>query len=350
MSDEKTTISNGQRARDDRYSRQTLFAPIGGAGQDRLLSAKAVIVGCGALGTAQANALVRAGVGSLRIIDRDFVEPSNLQRQMLYDESDAAQNLPKAVAAERKLRQINSGVEVEGVVDDLTAANAEDLCRGFQVILDGTDNFETRYLVNDLAIKLSIPWVYGAVVASQATTMTVLPGRTACLACLFPDLPAGLHATCDTAGVISPAVAWATAIQVTETLKILLGRESELHGKYLAYDIWTNQLQQISPRRNPECRACGGREFTHLESGGPTHVTLCGRNSVQIHQRQSRSLDLAALKSRLEQFGPVRANAFLLKCLLDPYELTVFPDGRAIIKGTEDPAVARGIYAKYIGA
>lgn len=350
MSGEPGTKDQEQRTRDAKYSRQTLFTPIGIAGQERLLASKAVIVGCGALGTAQANALVRAGVGALRIIDRDFVEPSNLQRQILFDEADAAENLPKAVAAERKLRRINSDVKVEGIVSDLTSANAEELCAGFGVILDATDNFETRYLLNDLAVKLGIPWIYGATVASQATTMTVLPGRTACLACLFPSVPGGLHATCDTVGVIGPAVAWAAAVQVTETLKILLGRESELHGKYVAYDIWTHQLQQIAPRRDPGCRVCGRREFTHLEGSGPTQVTLCGRNSVQIHQRQSRSLDLAALKSRLEQFGPVRANAFLLKCLLDPYELTVFPDGRAIIKGTEDPAVARGIYAKYVGA
>lgn len=334
----------------EKYSRQILFQPIGAEGQEKLLRAKAVIVGCGALGTAQANALVRAGVGTLRIVDRDYVEESNLQRQMLFDESDVAENLPKAVAAQRKLKHINSEVEVEGIVADADSHNVEELVQGFQVILDGTDNFETRYLLNDVALKLGIPWVYGAVVASYATTLTVLPGRTPCLACVFPGPPQGMHETCDTVGVISPAVAWTAAVQVTETLKILLGREKELHGSLLAYDVWKNYFQQVKPKIDPQCRACGARDFVHLEGGGPIHTTLCGRDAVQIHQRESRTLDLAALKTRLEQFGPVRGNEFLLKCILDPYELTVFPDGRAIIKGTHDPAVARGLYAKYIGS
>jgi molybdopterin-synthase adenylyltransferase len=334
----------------DKYSRQILFGPIGSEGQEKLQAAKAVIIGCGALGTAQANALVRAGVGTLRIVDRDEVEPSNLQRQMLFDEKDAAENLPKAVAAERKLRAINSDVAVEGIVADVDSRNAEDLVAGFQLILDGTDNFEARYLINDVAVKLAIPWVYGAAVGSLATTLTVLPGRSACLACVYPELPKGLHPTCDTVGVISSAAAWAAAVQVTEALKVLLGREQDLHGSLLSYDLWTNRTQRVEPRRDPECRACASRQFVFLEGGGPTHVTLCGRNSVQIHQRESRALDLAALKLRLARFGQVRANDYLLKCLLDPYELTVFLDGRAIIKGTEDPAVARGIYAKYIGS
>ncbi|HKS97738.1 MAG TPA: ThiF family adenylyltransferase [Terriglobia bacterium] len=334
----------------EKYSRQILFAPIGADGQEKLLASKTIIVGCGALGTAQANALVRAGVGTVRIVDRDYVEPSNLQRQMLFDEADAAENLPKAVAAERKLEAVNRDVQVEGVVADFDSRNAEDLVAGFQVILDGTDNFETRYLLNDVAVKLAIPWVYGAAVGSLASTMTILPGRSACLACVYPEPPKGLHPTCDTVGVISPAVSWAAAIQVSEAIKILLGQEQALHGALMSYDVWTNRLQQVTPRQDPACRVCGQREFVHLTGGGATHVTLCGRNSVQIHQRESRALDLEALRGRLEQFGPVRANAYLLKCRLDPYELTVFPDGRAIVKGTDDPAVARGIYAKYIGA
>jgi molybdopterin/thiamine biosynthesis adenylyltransferase len=334
----------------EKYSRQILFGPIGAGGQERLLESKAVIIGCGALGSAQAQALVRAGVGTLRIVDRDFVEESNLPRQILSDEADARESLPKAVAAERKLRAINSDVRVEGIVADADSRNIEDLVKDFQVIVDAADNFETRYLVNDTSIKLGIPWVYGAVVASYATTMTILPGRTPCLACLFPKSPSGLHETCDTVGVISPAVAWAAAIQVTETLKILLGREGELHGSLLAYDVWANRFHQLKPRRDPECRTCGAREFAYLEGGGTSHVALCGRNSVQIHQEESRALDLAALRARLERFGPVRGNEFLLKCELAPYELTIFPDGRAIIKGTNDPAVARSLYAKYIGS
>ncbi len=334
----------------EKYSRQVLFQPIGAAGQERLMRSKVVIVGCGALGTAQASALVRAGIGALRIVDRDYVEENNLQRQILFDEGDAAENLPKAVAAERKLKRINSEVQVEGTVADLDSRNAEDLLRGFHVVLDGTDNFETRYLINDVAVKLGVPWIYGAVVASYATSLTVLPGRTPCLVCVFPEPPQGLHETCDTAGVIGPAVAWAAAVQVAEALKILVGREEDLHGSLVAYDVWNNRYQQVRPVMNPRCRACGERDFVHLEGGGPAYVSLCGRNSVQIHQRESRRLDLAALSERLAHFGPVKANDFLLKCLLEPYEVTVFPDGRAIIKGTQDPAVARGLYAKYIGS
>jgi adenylyltransferase/sulfurtransferase len=334
----------------EKYSRQILFSPIGAPGQERLLHSRVLILGCGALGTAQANTLVRAGVGTLRIVDRDFVEESNLQRQMLFDEADAKESLPKAVAAERKLRQINSDVRVEGIVADADSRNIEEFMAGFHVVLDATDNFEARYLLNDAAVKMGIPWVYGAVVASYAATMTILPGRTACLACVFPKSPPGMHETCDTVGVIAPAVAWAAALQVTEAIKILLGRENELHGALLAYDVWTNRFQQVKPARDSQCRVCVAREFAHLELGGPTHISLCGRNSVQIHQTEPRDLDLEALKRRLEQFGPVRANEFLLHCFLDPYELTIFPDGRAIVKGTQDPAVARGIYARYIGS
>ena len=333
-----------------KYSRQILFEPIGPAGQQKLLDSRVVIVGCGALGTAQANALARAGVGTLRIIDRDFVEESNLQRQMLFDEADAAENLPKAVAAERKLRRINSDVTVEGVVADIDNRNIEELVRGFDVILDGTDNFETRYLLNDAALKLGIPWIYGAVVASYAATLTILPRRTPCLACVFPSLPQGLHDTCDTVGVIAPAVAWASAIQVTEALKILLGREAELHGALLAFDVWKNHIQQVQPQIDLQCRACQRRELVHLEKAASENTTLCGRDAVQIRQREPRALDLRALKNRLAQFGVVKGNEYLLRCSLDDFELTVFPDGRAIIKGTDDPAVARALYAKYIGA
>jgi molybdopterin-synthase adenylyltransferase len=334
----------------EKYSRQILFQPIGREGQERLLASRVVLVGCGALGTAHAAALARAGVGTLRIVDRDFVEESNLQRQTLFDESDAAANLPKAIAAERKLKQINSDVRVEGIVADVDSRNIEELVAGFQVILDGTDNFETRYLVNDAAVKLGIPWVYGAVVASYATTLTILPGRSPCLSCVFPKSPQGMHETCDTVGVIAPAVAWASAIQVTETLKILLGREEELHGSLLAFDVWKNQYQQVKPKRDPACPTCGERIFTFLEDSAPAQTTLCGRDAVQIRQRSPQALDLAALKKRLELFGAVRGNDYLLRCVLDRYELTIFPDGRTIVKGTDDPSVARGVYARYVGA
>ncbi len=334
----------------EKYSRQILFQPIGKEGQEKLLASKAIIVGCGALGTAHANALVRAGVGALRIVDRDYVEESNLQRQSIFDENDARESLPKAIAAERKLKQINFEVQTEGVVADATSGNIEDLVRGFDVILDGTDNFETRYLLNDVSVKMGIPWIYGAVVASSAMTMTVLPGRGPCLACVFPGAPRGLHETCDTVGVIGPAAAWTSAIQVTEALKILLGREQELHGTLLAFDIWENHTQKVKPKRDPDCATCGMRIFTHLEEGEPAPMTLCGRDAVQIRHRDSRHLDLGLLRARLEQFGTVRANSFLLRFSFDSYELTVFPDGRAIVKGTQDPAVARGLYAKYISS
>ena len=334
----------------EKYSRQILFPPIGAEGQAKLLESKAVILGCGALGTAQANALARAGVGTLRVVDRDFVEESNLQRQILYDEADAWQRLPKAIAAARKLKQINSEVQVEGVVEDVDNRNIEELVAGFQVVLDATDNFEARYLVNDVSVKLALPWIYGAVVASYGTTMTILPGSTPCLACVFPSPPEGTYDTCDTVGVIGPAVSWVAAIQVTEALKILLGRQSELHGAMLAYDVWTNQFQQVRPRRDPQCRVCAAREFTYLNRTGPTHSSLCGRDSVQIRPAASRQLDLGDLKTRLQHFGRVRANDFLLIFAVDAYELTIFPDGRAIVKGTQDPAAARSVYAKYIGA
>ena len=277
----------------EKYSRQILFAPIGAEGQEKLLQSKAVVIGCGALGTAQANALVRAGVGTVRIVDRDFVEESNLQRQMLFDEADARESLPKAVAAERKLRQINSDVKVEGIVADADSSNIEEFIEGFNVILDATDNFETRYLLNDAAVKLEIPWVYGAVVASYAATMTILPGRSACLACVFPKSPLGLHETCDTAGVIGPAVSWAAAVQSAEALKILLGREADLHGSLVAYDLWSNRFQKLKTTRDPQCPVCANHQYVYLEQGGATHVSICGRNSVQIHPSESRGLDLS---------------------------------------------------------
>jgi adenylyltransferase/sulfurtransferase len=334
----------------EKYSRQILFPPVGLDGQEKLLHSSVVIVGCGALGTAQANALVRAGVGSIRIIDRDFVEESNLQRQLLFDESDAAQSLPKSVAAERKLRAINSDVKVEGVVADVEGHNIEALVDGFQLILDGTDNFATRYLINDVSLKLGIPWIYGAVVASYAATLTVVPGRTPCLACLFPKSPEGVHETCDTVGVIGPAVAWAASIQTTEALKILLGRFDELHGTLLACDLWKNHFQQMKPQTDPACRVCGAREFVHLGARMSATTTLCGRDAVQISPAESRNLNLQSLRARLEPLGEVRLNDYLLRFHAGENDLTVFADGRAIIKGTHDPAVARSLYSKYIGS
>jgi len=335
----------------EKYSRQILFAPIGEAGQQRLLEASAVLVGCGALGTAQANLLVRAGLGRLRIVDRDFVEPSNLQRQTLFDESDAREALPKAVAAERKLRAINPEVRVEGVVGDLTAENAEELLSGFPLILDGTDNFETRFLVNDVAVKLGVPWIYGAVVSSYGVTLTVRPGETPCLACLLEERTQhGVEETCDTVGVLNAAVAQIASFQAAEAIKLLTANTAALHGRLISCDLWAGQFQAIRVARDAACRACARRDFRYLQGQAQPHITLCGRDSVQIHER-GRRLDLATLGRRLASTAAeVRQNDFLLRFRVAPYELTVFADGRAIIKGTRDASVARSLYARYLGA
>ncbi len=335
----------------EKYSRQILFAEIGETGQQRLLGARAVLVGCGALGTSLANLLVRAGIGHLRIVDRDFVEPSNLQRQTLFDEADAREALPKAVAAERKLRSINSEVEVEGVVADLGPRNAEQLLAGAALLLDGTDNFETRFLLNDVAVKLGLPWIYAAVVSSYGATMTILPGETPCLACLLETrAEAGVEETCDTVGVLNAAVGVIASIQAAEALKLLIGKREALHGRLMSFDVWSARFQAIRVARNPDCRACARHEFRYLAGEAQPHLTLCGRDSVQIHER-SRRLDLAALGQRLRSaVTEVRNNDFLLHFRVPPYELTVFADGRAIVKGTRDPGVARSLYARYIGS
>jgi molybdopterin-synthase adenylyltransferase len=328
-----------------------LFRPLGRQGQERLQASSAVLVGCGAIGAAAANLLVRAGIGSLRILDRDFVEASNLQRQSLFNEEDARLALPKAVAAERSLRSINSDVQVEGIVADLTARNASDLLSQFSLILDGTDNFETRFLINDFAVKAGTPWVYAAAVASYGLTMVIVPGQTACLACLLTSPSgAGLEETCDTVGVLGPIVNLVASLEVAEAMKLLAGRASDLHGRLLSCDVWTGRFQSLHPERHADCRVCRHHEFSHLAGAVQPHITLCGRDSVQIHERR-RALDLEALERRLaSSLAGVRQNGFLLRFLVPPYEMTVFPDGRAILKGTQDPAVARSLYAKYIGA
>jgi adenylyltransferase/sulfurtransferase len=328
-----------------------LFAGIGPEGQARLVASSAVIVGCGAIGAAVANLLVRAGVGRIRILDRDFVEPSNLQRQILFDEGDARESLPKAVAAERQLRALNSEIQIEGVVADLNSRNAEELLAGFPLILDGTDNFETRFLVNDFAVQADIPWIYAAAVASYGITFTIRPNRTACLACLLETGGASaLEETCDTVGVLGPIVNLIASLEAAEALKMLSGNGSQLHGRLVSCDVWTGRFQSLEPERNPCCRACALREFPYLEGQAQPHITMCGRDSVQIHERR-RSLDLPALERRLRTSIPgVRQNGFLLRFQVPPYEMTIFSDGRAILKGTKDPAIARSLYAKYIGA
>ena len=328
-----------------------LFQPLGPEGQERLVSSSAVLVGCGAIGAATANLLARAGIGHLRIIDRDFVEPSNLQRQTLFDEADAQEALPKALAAERKLRSINSVVQVESVVTDLNPRNAEELLTGFPLILDGTDNFETRFLVNDFAVKTGIPWIYTAAVSSYGVTMAVRPRKTACLACLLDSgSETGVEETCDTVGVLGSVVNLVASLQVTEAIKLLAGCDAALHGHLISCDVWSGRFQSITPHRNPECRVCVHQEFAHLTGAAQPHITMCGRDSVQIHER-NRTLDLKALEARLTStVSYVRQNGFLLRFRIPPYEMTVFADGRAILKGTKDPAVARSLYAKFIGA
>jgi molybdopterin-synthase adenylyltransferase len=333
----------------ERYSRQILFPGIGEAGQDCLLASTAVIVGCGALGSFHAGALARAGVGRLVLIDRDYVEASNLQRQWLYEEADAAEAFPKAVAAARRLSQINSGVEAVPVVADLTPQNADDLLGGAGLILDGTDNFETRYLINDYAVRHSVPWVYGAAVGSYGLTMPVIPGRTACLKCIYPVPPSGAQPTCETAGVLNAITATIAALQVADATKILAGHADEVRPRITTVDVWSGEIRQIAqPGPQPDCECCGQRQFVHLEGAVRAPISLCGRNAVQIHER-ANAIDLADLKQRLSPLGEVRANEFALRFFVPPYEMTIFPDGRAIIKGTTDTGLARSLYAKYVG-
>ena len=334
----------------ERYSRQILYPGIGEEGQRKLGAARVAIVGCGATGSALAGLLARAGVGVLRIIDRDYVEPSNLQRQSLFDEGDAAESLPKAVAAARKIGGFNGEVKVEAKVEDLVPANIEALLEGTDLILDGTDNFETRYLLNDFAVSQSRPWIYSAAVGSYAVTLNVLPGETACLACIFPDSPRGMVETCETSGILNSAVNLVASLAATEAIKFIVGATDRMRRTLFSFDLWTNEQAEISaatPRTG--CRACGERDFIHLAGEGRPHITLCGRNSVQIHERQ-RPIDFGEMDRRLRPHGEVRHNDFVLKFWHEPYEMTLFPDGRAIIKGTTDTAVARSFYARYVGS
>ncbi|HVI10060.1 MAG TPA: ThiF family adenylyltransferase [Candidatus Binatia bacterium] len=336
----------------ERYSRQILFSGIGAEGQKRLAAGRIAIVGCGATGSALASLLARAGVGTLRIIDRDYVEPSNLQRQTLFDERDAAESLPKAIAAARKIAGFNSAISVEAEVADLAPANINALLDGYAVIIDGTDNFETRYLINDFAVKNSLPWIYAAAVESYGVTMNVIPGDTSCLACIFPDPPRGMVETCETAGILNTAVNLVASVAATEAVKLLIGGPvlKKLRRTLWSYNVWDNEQAEIAAEKpRPGCRACGERDFAHLRGEGRPHITMCGRNSVQIHER-ARPIDFAEMQRRLEAHGLVRCNEFVLKFWCDPYEMTLFPDGRAIIKGTTDTGVARSLYARFVGS
>jgi adenylyltransferase/sulfurtransferase len=333
----------------ERYSRQILFHGIGEKGQEALLGAHAAIVGCGALGSFHAAALARAGVRRLTIVDRDYVETSNLQRQWLFEEADAAAAMPKAEAARRAIARLDAAVQVRAVVEDLTPSNIDRLLAGAQVILDGTDNFDARFLLNDYAVSRSIPWIYGAAVGSYGIAMPVIPGRTACLRCVYPEPPAGVQPTCETSGVLGPVVAAVAALQVADALKLLSGAGDRVEARIATLDVWEGPLRQVSmPPPDPECPACGRREFPFLEAVERAAVTLCGRNAVQVHDRP-RAVDLAGLAARLAPLGEVRVNEFALRFRVPPHEMTVFADGRAIVKGTSDPAVARALYARYLG-
>ncbi len=358
-----------------RYNRQMLLSGFGATGQRRLLDSSALLLGCGALGSVAADMLARAGVGHLIIVDRDFIELSNLQRQVLFDERDVADALPKAEAAKRKLAQINSQVQVTAIVDDINHGNIERYAQGADVLVDGLDNMETRYLANDLAVKRGLPYVYGAAVGTTGMAFTVLPHSTGatfwethasgnlatpCLRCLFEEAPApGTSATCDTIGVISSAVAIVANFQVAETLKILTGHFEHVGRTLLNLDVWANEILQLKVTRAYEsgnCPCCRQRRFEYLDgTRGSTATSLCGRNAVQLrHRQQPAGVDLNAIAARLERNGEVRVNEFMLRAELTDsskhYEVTVFPDGRAIIKGTDEPGMARSIYSKYVGS
>lgn len=336
----------------DRYSRQILFNGIGEEGQRKLLASRVLIVGCGALGSAHAEALCRAGVGRLRIVDRDFVEPSNLQRQTMFTESDAERRLPKAIAAANHLREINSEIEIEPHVADVNYSNVEQLIDGCDVVLDGTDNFTTRYLINDACVKHEKNWVYGAAVGSYGVTMTIRPHQTACLRCVFEEAPPAASApTCDTAGVIMPIISVVSALQIAETLKLITGRFDDLHSSLMQFDVWQNDWRKISiGAPHPECSTCGLGRFETLEpTATETAAVLCGRDAVQISPSHPTTINFSSLAARLRAAGEVKFNEYLLRFTTGPFELTVFQDARSIVRGTNEIATARSLYAKYIG-
>jgi adenylyltransferase/sulfurtransferase len=339
----------------DRYSRQVRFPAFGADAQQKLLASRVTICGCGALGTVLANHLVRAGVGFVRIVDRDFIETHNLQRQILFDEKDVADNLPKAVAAANKLRGINSTITVEPIVTDIDHTNIESLVADADLILDGTDNFETRYLINDVAVKLGKPWIFGGVLGSEGQTMTIRPGQTPCLRCVIETSPPpGMAPTCETAGVLGSAVAVVASFEAVEAIKLLSGKLDALNRELITFDIWDwnfRRLKVASLLGKVDCPCCQKREFAWLDGQfGSQTTSLCGRNSVQVSTRRADRLDFADLARRLGPLGDVRHNAYMLKFAVDAFEFTVFPDGRAIIKGTNDITRARTLYAQYVGA
>jgi adenylyltransferase/sulfurtransferase len=335
-----------------RYSRQERFAPIGPEGQARLGASRILVVGCGALGSALAETMVRAGVGRLTVVDRDLVEPSNLQRQSLFDEDDATRARPKAVAAESRLRRINSEVEVRGIVADVDGSNADGFVRGADLVLDGTDNFETRYLVNDVCLRAGVPWVYGACVAAHGTALVVRPGRTPCLRCVIGERPApGSGETCDTLGVVGPVVQVVAGVQAGEALKLLAADEEALLPGLLTVDLWAGTFDVVDLRgREPWCPSCVDGRYDYASSTAHASSVLCGRDAVQLRGGAEAAVDLRALAARLRPAGEVMANEHLVRLRAPEAELVVFADGRAIVKGVTDAARARSVYARYVGA
>jgi adenylyltransferase/sulfurtransferase len=343
-----------QAAALDRYSRQTIFPGIGVAGQRRLIESHVTLCGCGALGTVLASSLARAGVGHLRVIDRDFLELHNLQRQVLFDENDVKEGLPKAEAAARKLEAINSSIHVEPVVTDIDHTNIVELTRDADLILDGTDNFETRYLINDVAVKLGKPWVYGGCIGSHGQVMTIVPGQTPCLRCVVESAPPpGMAPTCETAGILGTTVNIIASLQATEALKILTGQLDAIVRELIMVDIWDGTFKKLriaALRDSVDCPTCKQRNFEWLDGKLGSHTTsLCGRNAVQIAHRSAERLSFETLQKQLAPLGPVSYNRFMLRFEVDGFQFTVFPDGRAIIKGTNDVNKARTLYAQYVG-
>ncbi len=333
----------------ERYSRQILFPPIGMSGQQRIRDASVAVLGCGALGSFHAEALVRAGVGRIVLIDRDYVEYSNLQRQWLYEESDAEEELPKAIAAGRRLARVNKGVRVETHVADFTPSNAENLIDGCALVLDGTDNFESRYLLNEVCVKHGIPWIYGAAIGSYGIVMPVQPGAGPCFACVYPEPPAGIQPTCDVNGVLASTTASVASMQVAAGLRLLVGWPN-FQCRIQTFDVWEGTSKSISAGgRDETCAVCGLRKFRFLDGRRRSPVSLCGRNAVQLHG-SAGPLNLDSLAKRLRPLGTVRVNEFALRMTMPKYDLTFFPDGRAIIKGTADIGVAKSLYARLVGA
>jgi adenylyltransferase/sulfurtransferase len=336
----------------ERYSRQILFQPIGKDGQEMLLNSRVLLVGCGALGASHAEILARAGVGFIRIVDRDFVEFTNLQRQTLFSENDAKERLPKAVAAKNRLAKINSEIEVEAIVADINHSNIENFIKDCDLVLDGTDNFQTRYLVNDACVKSKKPWIYGAAVSSYGVTMTIIPNETPCLRCIFEEMPdVGGSPTCDTAGVIQSIIASVSAIQTTEALKILTGKTENLHRSLIQIDVWQNDWRKIKlGAPDADCETCGKRNFEFLEAEtAEFSAVLCGRNAVQIQPPKPTQIDLPTLAEKLKNLGEVKQNEYLVRFTAGENELTIFRDARAIIRGTDDVSTARSLYAKFVG-